>query len=455
MAEQNRDMSRELNESFDDVGKVFENHFKYRHLNYQNEVLIDRYRKELVQWFMNGAFASPNPMTSVTQEHWYSLYLEKRRLEQHMIYVSYEAFDKVFNYMRRNPDDTTCTYKTDGKFLTVDINENTKLSRSFFRNGMTIHHEECTKRMRYYVISSKTPDESYICLNCGAPTTYQKLLDGCDYCGTKYTVDQFEDKVCALFSNVDSNETREVGKNVSGGVIGAIIMIAVGVVIPFFTLMPTVYSIIYYRRELIIFAIIIMIFLLIIKLGLIIGGIAVAIATQVRSDKKGPGASSLVKRDIRRTDAAYCNEEFLASLDCKIKSICYANSYYDVQNFVEGDITAMINSLQQTIICEPGAYRMKDFTTDDTYQYLTLNRELYLTLDTPSGLVKEKRIVKISLKQRRDHKIKHDVSMYRCSGCGAAISLISGGKCEYCGNGLELEKYDWVITGIEYVNSLE
>ncbi|MCQ2494784.1 MAG: hypothetical protein MJ104_09295 [Lachnospiraceae bacterium] len=452
-----RGMSEEINESFKDAGDIFSNKYRYRHLDYGNDTLIAKYRNELVQWFMNGVSTMPNPMTTVTQEHWYSLYLEKRRLEQHMIYVAYRAFTKVGNPMKKSGDDSTFSYKTDGRFLTCDAAQNTRLSRSFIRNGMEIYREERTARMRYYVISSKTPNETYICLNCGAPTTYEKLLDGCDHCGTKYTVDQFEDKVCALYSNAERLGNREVGSNSLVGIVPAAIMIGAGLIIPCFTLIPSIMQMAYYGNggpynKMAFLAIPV---LLVIKLALIIGGIVIAVAMQARSNKKGPAASGLIKRYIKRADESFCNEEFLASLDCKLKAVCYANNWSDVQNFVVSDITPMINSLQATVVCEPGAYRMKDFRTDDVYQYLDLTRELFLTMDGQNGVTQEKRIVFVSLRQKRNHKIKHDVSMYKCPKCGASISLVSGGRCDYCGYGLKLEEYDWVITGMNYTDKLE
>ncbi len=451
----NRDMSREINESLKEAGDVLTNPYRYRHLDYGNESLVAKYRNELVQWFMNGVSTNPNPMTTVTQEHWYSLYLEKRRLEQHMIYVSYRDFNKVIMPYKRSGDDATFSYKTDGRFLVCNVTESTSLARSFIRNGMEIHRENRVNRMRYYVISSKTPNETYICMNCGAQTTYQNLLDGCDYCGTKYTVDQFEDKVCALFSNAERFGNREVGHNSLIGIIPAVIMIACGLFFPFIVFIPTILQVAHYGGTYGKLAYLAIPILLLIKLGFIIGGIAIAISMQVRSNKKGPAASGLVKRDIKRADASFSNEEFLASLDCKLKAISYANSWADVQNFVVNDITPMINSLQATIICEPGAYRMKAFRTDDIYQYIDLTRELFLTIDGPNGVTNERRIVFVSLRQRRDHKIKHDVTMYKCPKCGASISLVSGGKCDYCGYGLQIEEYDWVITDMSYTDRLE
>lgn len=45
----------------------------------------------------------------------------------------------------------------------------------------------------------------------------------------------------------------------------------------------------------------------------------------------------------------------------------------------------------------------------------------------------------------------NDVNVYRCHSCGASLSLLNGGRCEYCGNGLDLKEYDWVIESYEFM----
>lgn len=39
--------------------------------------VLEAYKQEMLQWFTGGAAARENPMKHATQEHWYSLYLEK------------------------------------------------------------------------------------------------------------------------------------------------------------------------------------------------------------------------------------------------------------------------------------------------------------------------------------------------------------------------------------------
>ncbi len=42
-------------------------------------------------------------------------------------------------------------------------------------------------------------------------------------------------------------------------------------------------------------------------------------------------------------------------------------------------------------------------------------------------------------------KVYTDADYITCEGCGANINLTADGKCKYCGNPIDVSKYDWVI----------
>ena len=45
----------------------------------------------------------------------------------------------------------------------------------------------------------------------------------------------------------------------------------------------------------------------------------------------------------------------------------------------------------------------------------------------------------------------NDAVVFLCKSCGSSLSLLNGGKCESCGQGLELVKYDWVIADYQVI----
>ena len=60
-----------------------------------NEKVTEEYKREMLEWYTKGRAVTENPMKRATQEHWYSLYLEKKRLERHSCKVEYASYDQI------------------------------------------------------------------------------------------------------------------------------------------------------------------------------------------------------------------------------------------------------------------------------------------------------------------------------------------------------------------------
>lgn len=427
-------MNEDIRKGFQEAGDILTN--KYRYANYHAGTydLISRYRMEVGRWYTEGDTHDQNPLSTTTQEHWYSLFLERKRLDSRRIKVFYRNFIGTMSPRSAREsmrtDDATYMYHTQGRFLTCRMSETTKLERVFVRDNAPIYQQNLTKRMDYYVISSKTPNETYICPNCATVLDSNRLIDGCDFCGTKFSVGAFEDKVSGFYSNLELFSSRETDSGSLFRIIPPAILIGLGIILPFYPF-----------------------FLIIFKVLFLLIGIGIAVIEQIRSNKKGPASSSLVKRRISEVNPYYSNEEFLSSLDCKMKAFCYADSYSEIEPFFEKDpeIRPMFRSV---LLCESGAYRMKEFRYDDQHQYLTLTLDLNMVCEANGKIGPVKKTVKINMRTVRNPKIKHAVTTYACSNCGGTISLVEGGRCKYCGTKMNLENYDWIITDMELVDKL-
>ena len=88
------------------------------------------------------------------------------------------------------------------------------------------------------------------------------------------------------------------------------------------------------------------------------------------------------------------------------------------------------------------------------YQYLVIHREIEVLKDCNNQLQPAKGVVALTLAKRITHKIKNDISLCRCSGCGSSISLVEGGKCKYCGNEMDYATYDWIVVDYKHVDAL-
>ena len=91
---------------------------------------------------------------------------------------------------------------------------------------------------------------------------------------------------------------------------------------------------------------------------------------------------------------------------------------------------------------------MDSYGADEWFRYASVRAELRL-LELRGDTVRE-RSEKLKLTMIKDAGCKTQAvcgaSVLKCRGCGAAISLMEGKTCEYCGRNLDLKLYDWVIA---------
>ena len=132
------------------------------------EQVIEEYKKEMLEWYTKGSPEQENPMKRATQELWYSLYLEKKRLENHRCHVEYEDYSHVPYRSFDSEAVTPCVYQTDGKYLSCQASQMTNIEKSYIRDGVTLRYEQEQRDVTYYILRAQNKNGQYICPNCGA-----------------------------------------------------------------------------------------------------------------------------------------------------------------------------------------------------------------------------------------------------------------------------------------------
>lgn len=128
-----------------------------------------------------------------TQFLWHCLSLQKSRMEKSGIQIDVESNRR--SYSKGSKSVRSDTY-FDGRYHVNDVYEEIFATRTFRHAGRkmkVVHNKEVA---HYVYLSAKTVgEEDVVCPNCGSISTRSNLIDGCDYCKTKFTVEDLDHRV--------------------------------------------------------------------------------------------------------------------------------------------------------------------------------------------------------------------------------------------------------------------
>ena len=128
-----------------------------------------------------------------SQLMWHSTALQKKRMMKHNLTLEMDSVRRAYSgknsYLREN------TY-FDGRYKVKDVYEEISALRTIRRGGKVIRRIKDNEVAHYTLLSAKQiGGGKVICPNCGNTTTRENLLDGCDYCGTRFTIEDMKDRV--------------------------------------------------------------------------------------------------------------------------------------------------------------------------------------------------------------------------------------------------------------------
>ena len=252
----------------------------------------------------------------------------------------------------------------------------------------------------YSILSAKQIGTSEIvCPNCGNATTRENLIDGCDYCGTKFTVEDLEDRVNDFRIMVElskkglSDEGRRLELESDRAATAMVRRFD-----PNFSLRS-------FRANLF------------------------------------NKVAAIHFADSMQQISAFSDDDLSHFMD-QYKKI----AYIDFRRLIFMDDSFLI---------EHGLKEKNNYYVGDGMQKITcvVSLGLFELLDGKIQLRMEQ--VKLELEKLAECKTQNicGPSVFKCNSCGSSLSLMDGKACPYCGRELDLRKYDWVIT--KYTSKLD
>ena len=409
---------------------------------------VERYKRQMITYMNRSEVELENAIPSATQELGHSYYLQKKRLSERGIRIHCAKFLR-----KRNEEDNSLLVKYDEIRAKNQIicteNQNTDYEIRYVRDGKLFGVKKKVGYLKHYVFRAKNVNGIYACPSCGATQPLEALLDGCDYCKEVFDINAYEDKVASVcderatkYTGVETRK-RTYRLTIPFGLLLGMVMIGFPMIM--FILLAafsdTAHSVV---------KIIFIFFFAILGVGGVAALTAIPLYYLNKSDKLVEKFDSIYDT-LRKYNPDFDMDEFVSLMDSKIKALYYASDSADVSAFAMGKLDSFLQMNRNVIACEVNRIELYNYRTDEKYQYVDVYREVQLTRDMGTGVAEENRHHNLTLCKKKNYKERKDVIMYRCTNCGSAVSLRTGGVCKHCGSKIDYMLYDWAIIGMDYV----
>lgn len=423
------------------------------------------FREHYSAFLSSGHVEENEPIQQdVTQIFRNILQLQKERLTR--LGLTCEQMVRRMQYT----DETGISMKRycDGKYSILDVTEEVAARTVYKKDGQTVFTRQDRDTANYtFVEAAQVGDDRVLCPHCGAETTRDALLDGCDYCGTKFTVEDLDSRIALFAFRPDFKLRYEKYLRLRSRILlWAGLAAAAAVLLGF-----TVYGIIIFPELLAeagggliltvmagLFAVIIaspafIVSFLIINIGYILPAAAVLffvsrrIAKAVRSLRDAPMLAREREEEIRRTDPNFSIAGFYSGVQNKLSTVIFAENEAQLQAFAEGDLRHFAGKYANVAGMDVIRMEITRYAADAQLQYADVDAVLLLTEYTGKRCRTRREHLHLKLVKAADCKtqVVCAPSVLTCRSCGASLDLLQGKRCPYCGRELELSRYDWVI----------
>ena len=380
-----------------------------------------------------------------TQPFWQSMRLSKKRLEEKGL-VSETTIAKATKPMAFMYDASNSRNEI-GLF-----NQAIKEHKKIYSKGKVIYNKKDDKLISVSAIKAGGDDENACCPNCGSLAKISSYIDGCDFCGSRFTVHDFEEKISS-FSLVENTPKKVLN-------VFKYIGLVIGILAGFFGILSVIS---------ILFAVIIsmsglsstletislVIFMIATELSPIFGkifmysGILFIIILIFSFGLLGAriNKTQMVKSQIRK----FSPEDFAQNLEFKLRNIHFASNAKEVNVYSKFDLSNVIANYRDVIECTLSKLTFKQVHKQGDMYFVDADLICSLTKynDNKVWVESEKIALTMSAPENLQTQNPDSIHCYYCPNCSGTINLLNGGVCDYCGTKMDYSKYSWMIEKYE------
>jgi len=426
--------------------------------------------KEVYSEFMNnigGSKINSKIQDYATQMLWHCIYLQKKRMEKLGVQIGLESSRLSYSLC---PVRSTVYF--DGRYNVNNVYEEIYAVRTFRHKNHNIKKVYNKEVAHYTFLSAKNVGkDEVVCPNCGSISSRSNLIDGCDFCGTKFTIEDLDNRVASFGFRRDFlviEKKREAIKKVIYPWIFFIVMLShayIGFLIPFISVknmeISLPFAIIFFYLQVIMGLLAAVVFSV---LGFVFVAISMWFIVPVvmlfnqffkflnsklvyRSKGKLYSENRMAQK-VRKKDPLFSIQSFFGGVQNKLYAIHFADKRNQVNAFSDLDLSEYLKKYEKVVDIETLSLSMDLYRVKKGIQIATVRAELLLREFKDNKIKNRKEFLKLQLEKSEHCKTQAVCapSILKCTKCGGNLSLLEGKICKFCGNELDMKEHDWVIT---------
>ena len=398
--------------------------------------------KELKAFYQGSGEAEQKLMEQTTQPFWQSLRLSGKRLQQRNLTVDMEMQEPVRPADYDGP-------KKDGYDYTCHRTKAVKMRRTYYRKGKKIMTLKTPEIVEANFLKADVQGDMAICPNCGHEGKLSSYTDGCDACGAKFLVSDFETKVSG-FSLEENARQKSISNFIKAGVTVGIVAAALallaicagGIMFLLLALGRNGYNAVKAAAAMMLGIGFAPVFFQSLFFMAIIFVVMIVVMEKHRKPKIQD--ESKVKALISQ----FSTGNFLQNVEYQLRMIHMADTAEQVRFFAACDLAGTVERYQNVVdCCICGVRFLEAEAVEDRYR-LSVEVKMRLTQDTGSKIRNRYEKLRLELEGRREIVTQHGKALreYKCPNCGGSVDILGGGVCDYCNAAVDYRNFGWIIT---------
>ena len=290
------------------------------------------------------------------------------------------------------------------------------------------------------VITGSHPDNDvFCCPNCGAISTIAGLQNGCEYCGTRFQMDDLFPKVTSYYFLDDPGMTKDEFKK---GYLTALAITVIGMLTLCLIFNRSIGYYIGFALLSVPMAYFLYGYFLFMKL--IVGAIASA-------GKMGTaGSRRKFENRMKMISPEFSYEYFTSKALSLIKMAVFAGNEQELMFYEGGDLDPKMKDIID--LNYGGALGFINLKEEKNYVTVLTKAFFDVLYATDEKVYFKRQVFNATFKRRTDIPVNFNFSMTKiaCPCCGASFDATKTKNCPYCGNRYGIITDDWALVELKY-----